>query len=293
LARTTIERPSGVSSARLAIWAASARSSTRVPGVGINSVAMRLPSVIVPVLSRSMVSTSPAASTARPLVGMMLWRIRRSMPAMPMAERRPPIVVGMRQTSSATTTVAEKLIPEYRPNGTSVAQAIKKMIVIPASSTVSAISFGVFWRLAPSTSPMIRSRKEWPGSTPIRTTMRSERTRVPPVTAERSPPLSRMTGADSPVTADSSTEAMPSITSPSPGITWPPSTTTTSPLRREEAGTRSSRPSTSLRAIVSCRRPRSAAAWALPRPSARASAKFAKTTVNQSQMATLPVNHAG
>jgi len=34
---------------------------------------------------------------------------------------------------------------------------------------------------------------------------------VPPVTAERSPPLSRMTGADSPVIADSSTEAMPSM----------------------------------------------------------------------------------
>ena len=34
---------------------------------------------------------------------------------------------------------------------------------------------------------------------------------MPPVTAERSPPDSRMTGADSPVIADSSTEAMPSI----------------------------------------------------------------------------------
>ena len=32
-------------------------------------------------------------------------------------------------------------------------------------------------------------------------TMRSLRTRVPPVTALRSPPLSRMTGADSPVMA--------------------------------------------------------------------------------------------
>ena len=38
-----------------------------------------------------------------------------------------------------------------------------------------------------------------------------------------------MTGADSPVIADSSTEAMPSITVPSPGITSPASTTTTSP----------------------------------------------------------------
>jgi hypothetical protein len=36
------------------------------PGAGMNSVAMRLPSVIVPVLSSSSTSTSPAASTARP-----------------------------------------------------------------------------------------------------------------------------------------------------------------------------------------------------------------------------------
>ena len=63
----------------------------------------------------------------------------------------------------------------------------------------------------------------------MRITMRSLITRVPPVTALRSPPLSRMTGADSPVIADSSTLAMPSITSPSPGITSPASQTTVSP----------------------------------------------------------------
>ncbi len=39
--------------------------------------------------------------------------------------------------------------------------------------------------------------------------MRSDRTRVPPVTPERSPPASRTTGADSPVMADSSTRGDP------------------------------------------------------------------------------------
>ncbi len=34
------------------------------------------------------------------------------MPAMPMAEIKPPIVVGIRQTSSATITVTEKVRPE-------------------------------------------------------------------------------------------------------------------------------------------------------------------------------------
>ena len=77
----------------------------------------------------------------------------------------------------------------------------------------------------------MRSRKLAPGSWVMRTTMRSESTLVPPVTALRSPPDSRMTGADSPVMADSSTEATPSTTSPSPGIRSPASQTTRSPGR--------------------------------------------------------------
>ena len=119
-------------------------------------------------------------------------------------------------------------------------------------------------------------------------TMRSDSTLVPPVTAERSPPLSRMTGADSPVMADSSTEATPSITSPSPGISSPASTTTRSPARRAVA----------LHHLLSCRRAvrravvwvrirRSDSACALPRPSATASAKLANRTVNHSHSDTL------
>jgi hypothetical protein len=64
-----------------------------------------LPSVIVPVLSSSSTSTSPAASTARPETAITLAWIMRSMPAMPIAESKPPMVVGIRQTSSATSTV--------------------------------------------------------------------------------------------------------------------------------------------------------------------------------------------
>ena len=44
-----------------------------------------------------------------------------------------------------------------------------------------------------------------------------------------------MTGADSPVIADSSTEAMPSTTVPSPGISSPASTTTRSPFTSSAA----------------------------------------------------------
>ena len=87
-----------------------------------------------------------------------------------------------------------------------------------ASRMVRAISLGVLCRSAPSTNVIIRSMNVSPRSAVIRITMRSDSTFVPPVTAERSPPDSRITGADSPVIADSSTEAMPSMISPSEGI---------------------------------------------------------------------------
>ena len=130
----------------------------------------------------------------------------------------------------------------YIAKGRNVTVASRKTIVRPASRILSAISFGVFWRTAPSTSAIMRSRKDSPGLVVIWITMRSESTVVPPVTALRSPPDSRITGADSPVMADSSTEATPSITVPSAGIACPASTTTTSPFRSCEEGTCSTLP---------------------------------------------------
>ena len=55
----------------------------------------------------------------------------------------------------------------------------------------------------------MRSRKPSPGLVVARTISQSDNTLVPPVTALRSPPDSRITGALSPVTALSSTEATP------------------------------------------------------------------------------------
>jgi hypothetical protein len=86
---------------------ASASSLSETPSIGMNSVAWRLPSVIVPVLSSRSTSTSPEASTARPDIASTLRCTRRSMPAMPMAESSAPIVVGMSATSSAIRIVCE------------------------------------------------------------------------------------------------------------------------------------------------------------------------------------------
>ncbi len=283
LASTTIERPSGVSSGSDESCAASASSSLVTPAAVRNSDACRLPSVMVPVLSSSSVFTSPAASTARPLTASTLCCTRRSMPAMPMADSSPPMVVGIRHTSSEISTNAVCGAPEYTANGSSVATARRKIIVSPASSIFSAISLGVFCRDAPSTSAIMRSRNVSPGLAVMRTTITSLSTRVPPVTAERSPPASRITGADSPVMADSSTDATPSITSPSPGIICPATTRTLSPTRKCELAISSTSPfAFSLYAVVSDLARRSASACALPRPSAMAVAKLANSTVNHS-----------
>ena len=63
--------PSGVSSASEARPATRATSRAEAPPSGTNWVARRLPIVIVPVLSSSSVSMSPATSTALPLLAMM------------------------------------------------------------------------------------------------------------------------------------------------------------------------------------------------------------------------------
>ena len=190
----------------------------------------------------------------------------------------------MRHTSSATRTTIFCSAPANAANGCKVTVASRKISVSTASRVLSAISFGVFCRFAPSTSAIIRSRNVSPGRAVIRTTISSERTRVPPVTADRSPPASRMTGADSPVIADSSTDAMPLMISPSEGIISPAVTITTSSMVSNDDATSSVVPSGSCRfAIVSARVLRSVAACALPRPSAIASAKLANSTVNHSQ----------
>ena len=258
----------------------------------MNSVAMRLPRVMVPVLSSSRTSTSPAASTARPDIASTLRLSSLSMPAMPMALSKPPIVVGIRQTSKAVRTTTEISIPEYMAYGAIVATEKIKIILMPTSKMVNAISLGVFCLLAPSTSAIIRSRKVSPGFAVIFTLIQSESTRVPPVTEDLSPPASRITGADSPVTALSSTEAIPSMISPSPGMKSPASTSTISPCRKAEASTILPVLPESFFAFVWLRALRKALAWALPRPSAIASAKLANSTVNHSHIEICSVNAA-
>ena len=122
----------------------------------------------------------------------------------------------------------------------------------------------------------------------MRTLIQSETTVVPPVTAERSPPLSRITGALSPVMAASLTEATPSTISPSEAITSPASTRMIDPTSSSEALVGTTLPvfgSTISLALVVTRVARRLSAAALPRPSAMLSATLANRTVAQSHSA--------
>ena len=139
------------------------------PAPGWNAAAWRLPSVMVPVLSSSSTSTSPAASTARPEVAITLACIMRLMPAMPMADSSAPMVVGIRHTSSATSTVTgtaraarglhavkrERQQRHARPPGTRSSA--------PPAGWSARSRWASSARLAPSTIAIMRSRKASPG----------------------------------------------------------------------------------------------------------------------------------
>ncbi|MDI2019845.1 hypothetical protein PJL18_00339 [Paenarthrobacter nicotinovorans] len=126
-----------------------------------------------------------------------------------------------------------------------------------------------------------------PGSAVMRTTILSERTLVPPVTEDLSPPDSLMTGADSPVMVDSSTLARPSMISPSEGMTSPASQMTTSLSFRSVPATTLVLPSSwRSRAVTPWRLARRLSAWAFPRPSAMASESVPNSTVSHSHAVT-------
>ena len=99
-ASSMIDLPSGVSSANDDNTQAVIKSSVDTPLAGQKWVALRLPMVMVPVLSNSNTSMSPAVSTALPDLVITLARKALSIPAIPMADNKPPMVVGIKHTNS-------------------------------------------------------------------------------------------------------------------------------------------------------------------------------------------------
>ena len=133
----------------------------------------------------------------------------------------------------------------------------------------------------------MRSRNVSPGLAVMRTTSQSERTRVPPVTLERSPPLSRMTGA---FAGDGAF-----IDRRDPfddfAVAWD-QLARLPPAQRHPCARRTRRPASTRGVVV---RPlsllarrlggcfRKVSAWALPRPQPSLRQSWRKSTVNHSQ----------
>ncbi len=101
-ASSMIDFPSGVSSAIEDKTQASINTASSTFFSGQNEVAFLLPMVMVPVLSNNNVSRSPAVSTALPLLVITFALNALSIPAMPMALSKPPMVVGIRHTYKDT-----------------------------------------------------------------------------------------------------------------------------------------------------------------------------------------------
>ena len=143
------------------------------------------------------------------------------------------MVVGAKHTNRATSDVRPRGLASPAPSAVKEPKAYSAKVttrntsVSAMSKSSSACSLGVFLRAADSTMAIIWSRKLAPASAATRATSQSDSTVVPPVSAERSPPLSRTTGADSPVMALSSTLAAPMRISPSAGTCSPARTTYT------------------------------------------------------------------
>ena len=153
---------------------------TATPPAWRKAVACRLPSVMVPVLSSSRTSTSPAASTARPDMA-ITFCLHHAGPCRRCRWRKaaPPMVVGIRQTSNATSTVMVTGV--HRPCMTSTligrerqqrhGRRSRKMSVSATSRMVERdlvrrlLPFG---RLRPCA--IMRSRNASPGFTAMRTT---------------------------------------------------------------------------------------------------------------------------
>ena len=157
----------------------------------------------------------------------------------------------------------------------------------PASRMLSAISFGVFWRAAPSTSAIMRSRNDSPGLALMRTTSWSESTRVPPVTARAiaAALADHRRGLAGDGRLVDARDALDHVAVAGDQLAGLDDHHVALAQRRGRDRLDRRRRAGGARA-VSLRILRSVSAWALPRPSAIASAKFAKSTVNHSQSAT-------
>lgn len=207
------------------------------------------PSVSVPVLSEAMTVTEPSVSTACS---------RRGMARAPAIRRAPRArarvtTAGSDSGTAATTrlTAVTAMSATGRPPTTPMTKTSPESTTAAKPSTRPSAERrrcnGVAAGLVDATRAVIRPSAL---AAPVRTTVPVARPVVTTVPALASSPTARVTGTDSPVSADSSTlSRAASASSRSAGTTSPASTRTRSPRTRSAAGRTTSRPSRTTRAV--------------------------------------------
>ena len=216
------------------------------------SVTMGCPWVMVPVLSITTVCTEWAVSRASadlmrtPLVA------PRPVPTMMAVGVARPKAQGQETTSTDTAMVRanSKVAPQISHTmAETTAMAITTGTNTPATRSAS-LAMGALELVASSTRRMIWARAVSSPTLVARMRKYPLRLTVAPITLS---PVSLSTGMLSPVMADSSTEAVPSRTTPSTGMDSPAFTISTSPVSSSSTGTTDSTPSRTTVAVLGAR----------------------------------------
>ena len=250
-ASRTIAAASGCSEWRSAP-PARARSSSSVtsdPAAGRTAATSGRPSVTVPVLSNTTVSTRAAVSSALPFRIRIPSRAPRPIPAIRAIGVASPSAQGQattrtdKENSSASANAAFP-IPNQRRN-VRIEMAITPQTKYPETRSASAATGGRD-PCASRIIPIIRARAVSPPICSARIRRVPSQLTEPPVTRD---PAVFSTGSGSPVSMDSSTEEAPSVTVPSTGIRSPGRTRRRSPLRTSATGISVSEPDRTTHAV--------------------------------------------
>ncbi len=242
-------RPMGCSEPCSSAAANRISSASSVPGAGWMPVTVMVPAVMVPVLSSTTVSMRRVcSSTWGPRMRMPSWA-PRPVPTSRAVGVASPSAHG--QAMIRVVTAAVKATSKGAPAISHPANAARARTMTMGTKTADTRSARrCTWALpvcASSTSRAIRASSV---SAPTRVICTSRRPPVFTVAPTTREPGATSTGTDSPVSIDSSTADIPSVTRPSAGIFSPGRTTTTSPGTSCATGTRCSVPSRRITASL-------------------------------------------
>ena len=243
----------GCSEFASSVAASLSRAFSLMPSAGTMSVTAGFPWVMVPVLSSTTTSTPRRVSSASALLNSTPISAPRPVPTMMATGVARPSAQGQLMTSTATPAVmASVTLPVSASHTQKVATAMAMTTGTNTPATLSARrAMGGLVALASSTRRTICARLVSAPTRVARKVKLPVRLMVAALTAS---PARFSTGMDSPVRALSSTELVPSTTTPSTGSDSPGRTRMRSPGCRFSAATsRSWPPSSTTWAVLGAR----------------------------------------